>query len=165
MTKIIVLSDTHGNHQLLRKPFAQESDYDMIIHLGDNYEDMQDNYDLYEGAILMRVPGIFHARYHDGSLPAILHVDVDGWNIGMVHHLADYFKQKVQGDIVLYGHTHHGGISGEDGIVYANPGHLKSEFDRNREPSYLVMEVSEEAAVLRLKSLRGNTIIEKRCKR
>ncbi len=165
MKRIIVMSDTHGNQKLLRKPFMLESQYDMIIHLGDNYEDIQENFDLYEDAILLRVPGIFHPRYRDQSLPAIMHTDVEGWMIGLVHNLEDYFKQKSRGDIVLHGHTHHSEIQDDGETIYANPGHLKSEFDRNREPSYMVIDLTPEAAQLTVKSLRGDVLQEGRKKR
>ncbi len=165
MKRIIVLSDTHGNQRLLRKPFELETDYDMIMHLGDNYEDMQENFDLYEDAILLRVPGIFHPRYKDRSLQAIAHTDVDGWDIGLVHHLEDYFKQKHRADIVLHGHTHHSEIVGDGITVYANPGHLKSEYDRNREPSYMVIELTPKAALLTVRSLQGEVVQELRVER
>ena len=165
MKRIIVLSDTHGNQRLLRKPFELEADYDMIMHLGDNYEDMQENFDLYEDAILLRVPGIFHPRYKDQSLPAIVHTEVEGWEIGLVHHLVDYYKQPHRADVVLYGHTHHSEIERNPNTVFANPGHLKSEFDRNREPSYMVIELTPKAALLTVRSLGGEVVREVRIER
>ena len=63
MKKIIVLSDTHRNQTLLRKVFSNEEELSHIFHLGDDYEDLDENSDLIEGKEVIKVPGIYHKGY------------------------------------------------------------------------------------------------------
>jgi len=44
MTKVIVISDSHGNQKLLRQALENENDAQIIFHLGDFYNDLEDNF-------------------------------------------------------------------------------------------------------------------------
>jgi len=46
MKKIIILSDTHRNQKILRSVFKIEKGYTHIFHLGDDYEDLDNNFDI-----------------------------------------------------------------------------------------------------------------------
>lgn len=155
MEKVIVMSDTHGNQKYLRRVLEQENSYDYIFHLGDFYEDMDENPDLFENAILKRVPGIFNKRYLSGSLPKTELVEILNWKFLLVHFINDAIKLKNKTDIILFGHTHNPYYSKEEETHLINPGHLKQAHHRDSDASYLVMEVESDKIKLIYKTLMG----------
>jgi len=165
MKKVIVMSDTHGNQKYLRKVLEQENSYDYIFHLGDYYEDMDENSDLFENAILKRVPGIFNKRYISGSLSKTELVELLNWRFLLVHFINDAIKFKNKTDIILFGHTHNPHYEKGKDIHLINPGHLKKSHHRGSDASYLVLEVEKEQIRLIYKTLKGkeykNITIEK----
>ena len=165
MKKVIVMSDTHGNQKYLRRVLEQENSYDYIFHLGDYFEDMDENPDLFENAILRRVPGIFNKRYLSGSLLKTELVELLNWRFLLVHYINDAIKYKNEADIILFGHTHNPYYSQNENTHLINPGHLKKSHHRGSDASYLVMEVESEKINLSYKTLKGieykNITIEK----
>ncbi len=161
MVRILVLSDTHGNQQLLRVPFnVGSADYSHIFHLGDEYEDMDDNPDLTEGRTLMRVPGLYHPGYLSGALPRIQRVEVEGWTFLLAHSADDAHNADLTGiDVVLYGHTHKPGIMQGDGRAWCNPGHLKREHDRGHAAGWMVIELNGSHAFVTLYGLNGQPLL------
>ncbi|HPR18455.1 MAG TPA: metallophosphoesterase family protein [Candidatus Cloacimonadota bacterium] len=155
------MSDTHKNQVLLRKPFLQEKDVDYIFHLGDDYEDIDGNFDILENKQLFRVPGIFNTGYQDGSHPRCLNVQIDNWNFLLVHFLNDVISVPPTTDIVCYGHTHRSNYRELDRLFFINPGHLKREKDRGSEASYIVAELTDNTIKLHWKNLKNETILTK----
>ena len=158
MEKLIILSDTHGNQKLLRKAIINESGITYIFHLGDNFEDMDENPDLLENKILNKVPGIFHTGYIDGSIPAIQEISLSGWNFLLIHNVNDLKKISNNIDFVLFGHTHNWSYETIKKIHFLNPGHLKSKKDRKRKATYIVMEISDEVIQIYFKGINGKII-------
>ncbi len=155
MEKLIILSDTHGNQKLLRKAIINESGLTHIFHLGDNYEDMDENPDLLENKKLIKVPGIFHTGYINGSIPAIQEISLSGWNFLLVHNVNDLKKISTHTDFVLFGHTHNWSYETINKIRYLNPGHLKSKKDRKRKAIYIVMNISDKKIQISFKYING----------
>lgn len=157
MNRIIIMSDTHGNQQMLRRVLSNEN-YTHIFHLGDNYNDLDDNFDLTESKDLLRVPGLYHQGYNDKSLPAIQTYSLDGWNFNLIHDIGSLKKLK-KNSIYLHGHTHNVEFFEKDKNVFTiNPGHLKSQIDRGQRPSYIVAEVDENSVKFDFKELSGKII-------
>ncbi|MCD4828859.1 MAG: metallophosphoesterase family protein [Candidatus Cloacimonetes bacterium] len=160
MKRILVMSDTHGNQQLLRIPFEHGDHFTHIFHLGDDYEDLDSNPDLTENRLLTRVPGIFHPGYLDSSLPRLVKVEIDGWRFLLMHSPDDARGQKLDNiDFVLFGHTHRPGIEMREGRFWCNPGHLKRRFDRGQSASWLVIELEGDEARLSLYDIYGTLMI------
>ena len=122
MKKIIVLSDTHGNQLLLRKALQNEKDATVIFHLGDYYEDLEDNFDLTENKTVVKVPGIFHGGYLNKTIPAIQTFAIDGWNFLLVHNLDDVPRKLIKPDLTLFGHTHNRTFYQRGNVYFLNPG-------------------------------------------
>ena len=158
MKKIIILSDTHGNQKLLRQAVTNENGLTHIFHLGDNYEDTDENPDLLEDIKLIKVPGIFHAGYIDGSISATQELSLSGWNFLLVHNVNDLKKILTQIDFVLFGHTHNLSYETINKIHYLNPGHLKSKKDRKRKATYIVMDISDKVIQIYFKGITGKII-------
>ncbi len=161
MNKIIVLSDTHQNQFLLRKVLQQEIEQcDYVFHLGDNYEDIEENVDLLTGKKIFRVPGIFHPGYLDGSLPALQSVQIKNWSFLLVHNIDDLPEVITNNHIILYGHSHRLRFGKTEEHYYINPGHLKDEWDKDRPASYAFLEVDIDKITVIFKDKNG-TVIQK----
>ena len=155
MEKIVILSDTHNNQKLFRQGLQNETGVKHVFHLGDNYEDLNDNFDLTENVIIHRVPGIFHPGYSDKTLPSSLDIDILGWKLILVHDIKDSVNKREGRDIIFYGHTHKATFYEKNNKYYLNPGHLKKEFDRGIKASYAVMEIDENKISIKFKYVDG----------
>ena len=159
MTRIIVLTDTHKNQSLLRKVLEREVEgCEYVFHLGDNYEDLDENIDLLEGKIVLKVPGIFHPGYLGGILEAIKEIKVLNWNFVLVHNIDDIPEIMPNHRIYCYGHSHQLDFRQIDGSYYLNPGHLKDEWDKDRPASYAMLEVEVDKIIIDYKDKNGVVI-------
>lgn len=160
MKKIIILSDTHKNQKNIRKIFTNETEYTHIFHLGDDFEDMDKNIDITDNIELIRVPGIYHSGYKDGTLPAILEIKIENWRFALAHRLEDLLKTNFPADIYLYGHTHQYNYDHIADKYFINPGHLKAKTDRGQKASYVVMTIDKNVDV-QFKHLDGKVFKHK----
>ena len=129
--KILVLSDTHGNHSLSLQALEQAGDFDHLVHLGDNLVDACFLEEL-TGREILKVPGNCD---HTQGLPRET-VQIIGGKIFFITH-GDLYHVKAgleklqrraseaHADTVLYGHTHVASVQNSDGILFVNPGSLK----------------------------------------
>jgi uncharacterized protein len=145
MSSILILSDTHGNQKLLRSVLENQiSETDYLFHLGDNYEDLDEHKDLLNTVIVSKVPGIFHKGYINKTIPIRQNVTVKGWKFLLVHNIDDVPPILTDVNIVCFGHTHQQMMAEKEDVHYINPGHLKSNSDRGRLPTYAVLAVEED---------------------
>jgi len=155
MKKIIVLSDTHRNQSFLRKVFSIEEELSHIFHLGDDYEDLDENPDLTEGKEVIKVPGIYHKGYLKKTIPFTQKVEIDGWSFLLIHAFEDLKRTNEKAEFILFGHTHIQHFHEDGNNYYINPGHLKRAFDKGRPASYLIIELEESKIRLLFKSVSG----------
>ena len=156
MEKIIIISDTHKNQVLLRKACLNENNLTHIFHLGDNYEDLDENFDLIEEKEIIKVPGIYHRGYIDRSIPSIQTTQIKGWKFLLVHNIRDIVINSYQTDFILYGHTHQWTFEKKKNTILINPGHLQVENDRGNPASYAVMEIDENMVIVKFKNIDGD---------
>ena len=127
---ITVLSDTHGNLNLLKRLQGDFISSDFIVHLGDGVLDMQDFYLDYFNKILQVDGNCDFVKSGNDELI----FSVDGVKILAVHghkfsvksgidRLVDYASEKGC-NVVLYGHTHFSKIERIKDIYLINPGTL-----------------------------------------
>ncbi len=160
MKKILVVSDTHKNLKLLSEVLKNNiKDVDIIIHLGDYYEDIIGVENLLKNKIFYRVPGIFHPGYINGSLDIVKKIKVENITLVFAHRLEDLIKYAGFGDINLYGHTHKPDIFIRYDKMLVNPGHLKSNTDRGSTASYAIITIDKSPKVV-IKDIFGNIIKE-----
>ncbi|MFA5498940.1 MAG: metallophosphoesterase family protein, partial [Candidatus Cloacimonadia bacterium] len=161
-TSVLILSDSHNNQFLLRKILRNEAkNVDYVFHLGDNYEDLDENMDLLKGKRLYKVPGIFHPRYADGTLPKTITVDIYKWKFFLVHNSDDIPLFVPQIDFFCYGHTHKQVFQkNENGSYYLNPGHLKDTVDRSYPASYAFLHMNSKQVNIHFKCCRGKVTQE-----
>ncbi len=159
MSKVIIMSDTHNNQSLLRKVLQREiTECDQVFHLGDNYEDLDENSDLLVNKTVIRVPGIFHPGYLNGNIPAMQTVELPSWSFLLVHNIDDIPEIRPSQNIFCYGHTHRMELRKIDAHYYLNPGHLKDEWDKDRPASYAILSVNIDHIVVNFKDKNGIVI-------
>ncbi len=154
MKRILVMSDTHGNQPYLREVCLSEK-FDVFFHLGDDYSDLDNNSDLTDTKKVFKVPGLMNNLSQDEAVPMIQHITVENWRFQLVHRQEDIEYITPPDDVVLFGHTHHPSYQFRKGILYANPGHLKSSHHRNHHASYLMITLDKEKMNLDWKDLNG----------
>ena len=154
MTKIIVLSDTHGNPKNIDEllPLIAENDY--VIHLGDGAGDMRQVFSEYPDKLYLCAGNCdYFAPY-----PTSGELEVEGRKIFFCHGhqygvkqdlLALALAAKSRGaDIVLYGHTHRAQIDEYNGVLLINPGSLKCPVHKGGSYCYLVINKDKATPVI-----------------
>lgn len=127
---IAVVSDTHRVQKYIEKAKEYLKEASIIIHLGDNIEDVEYLKEGFKGDIYA-VKGNCDFK---NTYPMEQVIDIEGIRIFMTHghnygvkmSLNNiYYKAKESNvDIVLFGHTHQHLIIEEDGITFMNPGSI-----------------------------------------
>jgi putative phosphoesterase len=147
--KIGIVSDTHGNIELLETAvdwLVRKQKIAMLYHLGDDYDDVKGLGDRF--IEIVQVPGIYDGRYKDGSLPAKSFETVLGLTVLLVHsYEKDVTPEDIQhSDIIVYGHTHRAELKLVDGKLFINPGHLKGPLEKNMSPTFGVLAILDRNA-------------------
>lgn len=130
--RILVVSDTHRDFYTLRQLVEQHREADVVVHLGDGEEEMEDVKALQENKMVVMVRGNCD---WGSSLPAQVQLLLGGKRIfachghtyGVKHSLSALMEQaaRCQADVVLFGHTHMPLEQYQDGVYYLNPGSLR----------------------------------------
>ncbi len=129
--KLLVLSDIHGEHYIMKQVLEREADADAIFFLGDGIRDV----DVWQRANPQRK--LYAVRGNcdyeqmwpleglaafDGTLFFYTHGHEYGVKSTMSV-IADAARARGA-DVVLYGHTHYPILTQQDGIRFFNPGSL-----------------------------------------
>ncbi len=148
--KILVMSDSHGRSDLVRKCITQHPDVQAVFFLGDLLGDIRGMDKLFPDKQFYFVRG----NCDFGSdVPAELLVTLQGTGILLTHGhahgvkyglngLIDYARKKGA-KIALYGHTHVPYNKYHDGIYVLNPGSLAFPRDYSK-PSYGLIEITSQ---------------------
>mgnify|MGYP000858041523 FL=1 len=123
-----VISDTHRYHWVIENAVKKLEDADLIIHLGDNVQDVREIKKYYKGRII-NVKGNCDFAV---NVPSEKIEIIENKTFFITHgHSYDvkydisrlrYRALEIGADVVVYGHTHVSKISFEDGIWFINPG-------------------------------------------
>ena len=129
--KILVLSDSHSSLRFMYD-CVDTVKPDVIIHLGDHYDDGEVLQKDYPGVRFYRVPGNCDRLFAISYAPEVICCDISGVKFFMTHGhchgvksstsrlIADAVKAGAQ--IALYGHTHEAECSQEGDLWVFNPG-------------------------------------------
>ncbi len=114
MSKILVVSDSHGNYSRLEQIIKDESPFDYIVHCGDGYKDLF-QVDISPNVKKVQVVGNVDMAYDlQGEREAIFTVGSmrlmvlhgDKCNVKSGYYNLIKEGTRCQVDIVLFGHTH-----------------------------------------------------------
>lgn len=155
MTKILVLSDSHGEVESMVQAVEAEQP-DIVIHLGDYTADCDR---LCQRFPKLQITGVRGNCDYRSAVPELRKLHVDGKLIFAAHgHVYNvksgymricYAAMEADADILLFGHTH---IAHRDtglGMEIMNPGSI----GRGRNPSYGVITIDGDKTELEIKYL------------
>ena len=147
-TKIMIVSDSHGNNQYLNKALEEEGTFDLFLHLGDLEGSEYFIESFVEGKKeLIAGNNDYYVEYPNEKM-----IEVMGYRIWMTHgHRYQVYmgvsalrEAGIQkgADIILFGHIHQPYLEQEDTIIL-NPGSISLPRQSDRVPTYAVMEIDE----------------------
>lgn len=147
--KILILSDSHGNHDLVRRAIGQEAPIDLLIHAGDVEGDLDQVLGPKREYEIRAVAG--NMDWSD-RLPEEQCFTVGGHTIYVTHgHRLGVYSGTERlraragqkgADIAVYGHIHIPVLEkGEDGIMVINPGSIAKPRQEGWKKSYVVMTI------------------------
>jgi putative phosphoesterase len=161
--KIGVVSDSHGHVENLRRTIKamRGAGADLIVHLGDDYDDVAALADL-GGVPIIQVPGVFSTYYHNPGIPNRLIEEWEDVKV-LITHTPEAHKNDLPRDLkpevvaatgevrlVLAGHSHIPEVKEEGGVIWVNPGHLKDDDKKGYPPTYAILEVVGSEVLVRI---------------
>lgn len=130
MTKILVISDTHGDTTLAERVLNKNQDVDMVIHLGDYFRDADRLNNLFPNIRFEYVYG--NSDFMIGNVPMEKVLEIEGQRILLTHghrYSVKWGIEKLQDkayndniQLLLFGHTHISQITYGSGYIILNPG-------------------------------------------
>lgn len=146
--KILVVSDTHGRWGRLYDVVAKQRSAEVVIHLGDGADDLENVRYNFPEKMMTAVSGNCDRM---SSLEALGEITLEGKRIFYTHgHIYDvkYGYQRLEeaarrreADICLFGHTHEPLCDYIDGLYIMNPGSLGHPYDGV--PTYGLIEITK----------------------
>lgn len=145
--KLLVMSDTHGDAEVIKRVRDAHLDVDAIIHCGDS--ELPFDHPYLEGAKRVRGNCDHDSRYPEEEL-----FNVEGLKIFVAHgHLLNvksttmnllYRAKEVEADAAFFGHSHVLGTELVDNILFVNPGSLLKPRGID-EKSYAIVEFADQS--------------------
>ena len=155
--KFLVVSDSHGRHDLLRKAIGQEAPIDMLIHAGDIEGDLDK----------ILGPGREYAVHAvagnmdwSGSLESAELFDMGGRKVFLTHghHYGVSYTlagireaaEKCGADVAIYGHTHMPALDEQNDILLLNPGSIAKPRQNGLKKTYAVITVDDRTGEMKV---------------
>ena len=150
--KILVLSDSHSGLRAMRR-FLEKVKPQVMIHLGDYYDDGRTMAEEFPAVTVYQVPGNCDQYRAPLGAPEILLQTVAGVKLYLTHGhrhqvkmtrsmlIQDARKSKVAA--VLYGHTHIPAQQDIAGVRLINPGSAGT----GRRPTWALIEIFENGGI------------------
>ena len=159
MTRILVVSDTHGDEQALRQALEEQPTARMIFHLGDGAREAEAVAAGYPDRTFFLVRGSGDWG-QAGLLPEagleivaghrIFYTHGHRYNVKMGLYRAVCAARERKADVLLFGHTHQPLTDYDDGLTILNPGSLA--YGRS---TYGLLDVTDTGIVPQTVSLRS----------
>ena len=156
--KILVVSDSHGRHELLRKAIGQEAPIDMLIHAGDIEGDLDKilgparEYEIHavsgnmDWSQTLEGSDLFDMGGHKVFL-------THGHHYGVSYTLANLRETaEVYGaDVAIYGHTHMPALDIQNDILLLNPGSVAKPRQAGLKKTYAVITVNDKTGAIKVR--------------
>lgn len=159
MKNILVLSDSHRNIENMSRAVSLEKP-DMIIHLGDHYQDAMKLLALYPSIPIEAVNG--NCDFDQAHSEKLIVVEgkklflCHGHNYGVKSGYLnlEYAAREKEADIVLFGHTHQIYYEQHNRLTMLNPGSI-GEPRYPGKPSYAQLIIENGQVFVNTHILRG----------
>lgn len=137
--KICVVSDTHGDLDILEKIYQLNPECNIYLHLGDS---------LLDEHYLNHFVGVRGNCDHFSNLPDYRIISTPSGNIyaehGHIHGRGSInLLKKYDCKVYLYGHTHIHRLENMDGFYFANPGSCSYPRD-GTSGTYLIIDIEND---------------------
>lgn len=145
MKKVVVVSDSHGNKNLIDKIFS-EIEFDYLLFLGDGIDDLG-IYINDERVKIVRGNCDFFSKEKYEQFLCIEKVVIfmtHGNDYGVKYTLSNLYNRikDTPSNLVLYGHTHRFDTSTINNICFHNPGSISTS--RGGASSYSIITINNE---------------------
>ncbi len=147
--KILIVSDTHGSNAGLEEAISENTDIDMLIHLGD----VEGAEDYIRMLVACPVHVVRGNNDFFSDLPKEEEFDLMGYHVWITHGNSygvsldeNVIREEAHArgaDIVMYGHTHRPVFHKDDGVYILNPGSISYPRQKGRKRTYMIMEIDE----------------------
>ena len=151
--KILIISDTHGQHDMLERVIDKVKSIDMFVHLGD----IEGGESYLESVLDCEMHVIRGNNDFFSSLPAEKEFKIGSHKVFITHghnHLVLLNLNRLRAagksrhaDIVMFGHTHRPYLEVSEDITLLNPGSLSYPRQEGRKGSYMVMNVAKNGEI------------------
>lgn len=151
--RILVVSDTHGQHKNLDKALEQVGKIDALIHMGD----VEGGEHYIEAVAECETHIVAGNNDFFSFLPKEKEFKIGRYNVFITHGHHYYvsvgtarLKQEAKSrnaDIVMYGHTHRPEIDRSDDLIVINPGSLSYPRQEGRRATYILMEIDDNGQI------------------
>ena len=154
MIKALIISDSHGHHDLVRQAIGREAPIDLLIHAGDVEGDLEQVLGPGRDYEIRAVAGNmdWSDRLEDelcfsvgGHVVYLTHGHRLGVHSG-TRRLVERAKE-LGADIAVYGHIHVPDYGTEDGVTVINPGSIAKPRQEGWRKSYAVMKIDGDGTV------------------
>lgn len=152
--RILVISDTHGDRHTLHRVILSQPKAQVVIHLGDGSDDMEDERFLYPKKMFLQVRGNCD---WGSALPPVGQIQLENRKIFYTHgnlYNVKYGLDEIKlaarlqkADVLLVGHTHIPYTEFDKGLYVMNPGSL-----RGAQASYGILDLTPQGVVTNLVS-------------
>lgn len=147
--KVLIVSDTHGRNENLKKVISMTEPFDCLIHLGD----VEGSEERIRKMVNCPVRMVSGNNDFFSDLPREMEFELGKYKVLLTHghyYYVSLNKEEIRRqartrdiDIVMFGHTHKPCLDTRDGITVLNPGSLSYPRQEGRRPSYIWMEIDE----------------------
>ncbi len=148
--KVLVISDSHGRHDLLRKAIGQEAPIDMLIHAGDIEGDLDT---ILGSKREYKIHAVAGNMDWGNGLDSEEVFDIGGHKVflshghryGVSYTLAN-LRAAAEGygaDVAIYGHTHRPALDEQNDIKLLNPGSIAKPRQSGLKKTYAVIKVDD----------------------
>ncbi|MBR3366464.1 MAG: metallophosphoesterase [Lachnospiraceae bacterium] len=148
--KILVISDTHGQHALLRRAIGQEAPIDILVHAGDIEGSLREILGTKREYAVYAVAGNMDWLQ---EYPDSLTFEAGGHRFYVAHgHRHGVHSSKARlleaakeagADVAVFGHTHIPYLEEYDDVILLNPGSAAKPRQNGWQKTYAVIEIPE----------------------
>ena len=133
ISRILVVSDTHGRRDNLQRCIDISAPLDIIIHCGDGVKDIR-SADIPDNSVVFAVAGntdIYSSPDEESSIiekidnKTVLITHGHQYNVKSGLYSLKKFAGDIPADVVLFGHTHISFLSANNPVLF-NPGDLST---------------------------------------
>lgn len=162
MSRVLIVSDSHGSTELLEKIEKQHGQYvDLMIHCGDSELSEMD-------AVMKKFSSVKGNCDFYGDFPDDVTLEINGSKVFVTHgHLYSvkstlvnlfYKAKELEANIVCFGHSHILGAEMIEDVLFINPGSIRLPRGR-KERTFIILELEQEKATVQIHDFGKGEII------